>query len=185
MSENDTPSAPREDLLAVTSPPRSMGRTAVLIVGAAVVAVAAVVTIVLVAGRPSAIEVAGENCAGSKPLDVFLAEARATASATPDPEPRETDADDALAELFAGVVSVEDDGKTLIVNTKPKDDDPLGVTSLALECVYEQLDVPTRITERIGATRSLDGRQEGDWKGFTASWSYHPDSGANLIVVED
>ncbi|OJU39923.1 MAG: hypothetical protein BGN97_13950 [Microbacterium sp. 69-10] len=183
MSENDTstPDLPA----AVTRPKRSTARNAILVGAAAAAAMAAVVTIAVIVSRPSAIEVAGETCAGSKPLDAFLAEARATASATPAPDPRETEADDALAELFAGVVSVEDDGKTLIVNTKPKDDDPLGVTSLALECVYEQLDVPTRITERIGATRSLDGRQEGDWKGFTASWSYHPDSGANLIIVEN
>lgn len=184
MSENDTHSAPEEELpTAATRPQRSMRRKVITIGAVAAVAIGVAATIAVFVGRPTAIEAAGETCAGSKPLEVFLADLRATASASPDPDPGESDADDRMAELFAGVVSVEDDGKTLIVNTKPKDDDPLGVTSLALECVYEQLDVPTRITERIGATRSLDGRQEGDWEGFTASWSYHPDSGANLIVV--
>jgi hypothetical protein len=31
-------------------------------------------------------------------------------------------------------------------------------------------------------TRALDGRQQDTWGGYTASWSYHPDSGMELIV---
>ena len=85
--------------------------------------------------------------------------------ASPDAEDDSDEVDDEFAELFEGVVAVEDGGKTLIVNTKPEEDDALGVTSLSLECVYEQLDVPKSITERIGATRALDGRQDGDWDG--------------------
>ncbi|WP_298860757.1 hypothetical protein [uncultured Microbacterium sp.] len=158
-------------------------RTLVAIGAAAAILIGAVVTTIVIAARPSPIEQAGESCAASKPLDAFLADVRATASATP--EPVDTADSDALDELFDGVVSVEDDGKTLIVQTKPKDDDPLGITGLALDCVYEQLDVPTRITERIAATRSLDGRQEAEWEDYSASWSYHPDSGANLIIAQD
>lgn len=162
---------------------RIPGRTVVAIGAAAAILIGAVVTTIVIAARPSPIEQAGESCAASKPLDAFLADVRATASATP--EPAETADSDALDELFEGVVSVEDDGKTLIVQTKPEDDDPLGITGLALDCVYEQLDVPTRITERIAATRSLDGRQEAEWEDYSASWSYHPDSGANLIIAQD
>ncbi|WP_417554323.1 hypothetical protein [Microbacterium sp.] len=158
-------------------------RTLVAIGAAAAVLIGAGATTIVIASGPSPIEQAGESCAASKPLDAFFSELRATASATP--EPVDTADSDALDELFDGVVSVEDDGKTLIVQTKPEDDDPLGITGLALDCVYEQLDVPTRITERIAATRSLDGRQEAEWEDYSASWSYHPDSGANLIIAQD
>lgn len=156
-----------------------------LLVGAGigVVVLGCMAGLIALIAQPSAITRAGDACAGAKPLHVFLDGLQETSS--PQPEPTESDEPGAFDDLFDGVVSVEDNGTTLIVNTKPDDDDPLGVTSLALDCVYEQLDVPTHIRERVGATRGLDGRQDGAWDGFTASWSYHPNNGANVIIVQD
>ncbi|MDQ0613476.1 hypothetical protein QF046_001117 [Microbacterium sp. W4I4] len=183
MSENSEAAAGES---APVPSPKKRGSTR-LVVGVivGVLVVAGAVTLVSVLAQPSAITRAGEACSGSKPLDVFLESLRETSSPQPTDQPTESDETGALDDVFAGVVSVEDDGTTLIINTAPKDDDPLGMTSLALECVYEQLDVPAHIRERIGATRSLDGRQDGTWSDYTASWSYHPDSGANLIVVQE
>jgi len=31
-------------------------------------------------------------------------------------------------------------------------------------------------------TRALDGTQSDTWDGLQASWSYHPDSGINLLI---
>lgn len=184
MSENEAPLMPEEAPPHTTeSPRRTFSRKALAIGAAAVIVLGVGAAIAVVALQPSAIERAGASCSGTKPLDDFLAEVRASASATPEPHAPEDST--AFDDIFDGVIAVEDGGSTLIVNTKPEDDDPLGLTSLALDCVYEQLDVPKRITERIGSTRSLDGRQEGSWDGFSASWSYHPDSGANLIIVQD
>lgn len=150
-----------------------------------VLAVAAVAAFVALNTQPTAITRAGDACSGAKPLDAFFDSIRETSSPQPDSEPTDAGRTEALDDLFDDVVLIEDDGTTLIINTAPKDDDPLGVTSLALDCVYEQLEVPAHIRERIGATRSLDGRQDGAWREFSASWSYHPDTGANVIIVQD
>ncbi|WP_167045901.1 hypothetical protein [Salinibacterium sp. ZJ454] len=156
-----------------------------LIAGVAVgvLALAGVAGLLVSLAQPSPIQRAGDACSGSKPLQALFDEVKSSESPTPEKEEPEEEGDE-FAELFEGVVSVEDGGATLIINTKPQDDDALGVTALSMDCVYEQLDVPKHITARIGATRSLDGRQDGEWDGFTASWSYHPDSGANLIIVK-
>lgn len=151
-----------------------------VIYGAAVAVAALALT-----GCSSAISGAGESCSGTKPLHAFFDELDATESPQPDSDSSDVEGTSEFDDLFDDVVVVEDDGQTLIINTKPDDDDPLGVTSLALECVYEQLDVPSHVSERIGATRAMDGRQDAAWDGYTASWSYHPDSGANVIIVKD
>ena len=154
-------------------------------VGGGALLLASVGALAVALAQPSAVQRAADACSGSKPLTSFLDQLAASASPAPVEDASETATDeDPFAELFVGVIRVEDGGKTLIVNTKPQDDDPIGLTSLALDCIYEQLAVPVHITERIGVTRALDGRQDGSWGEFTASWSYHPDSGANLIIVQ-
>ena len=165
------------------SPHKRVKTKVIAIVVVGVVVLAGVAGLAFTLAQPSAVERAGEACSGSKPIQAFLNEI--DSSATPAPDSADSEEEAPFAELFEGVVSVEDGGKTLIINTKSKDEDTLGMTTLSLECVYEQLEIPKHITERIGATRSLDGRQDGEWDGFTASWSYHPDSGANVIIVQD
>lgn len=152
-------------------------------VASALVLACGVTAFIVMLTQPSALERAGAECSGSKPFTAFLEDVRSSAS--PDAASTPGTNSSELEDLFDGVVTVEDGGKTLIVSTKPQDDDAAGLTSLALDCVFEQLDVPASVTARINQTRALDGRQDGKWNGFTASWSYHPDAGANLIIVED
>lgn len=158
------------------------GKKRGLVIGGIAVAIAAAAALtVFVALRPTTVERAGDACAGTKPLQkVFEG---TSASASPEPS-ADTDNYDDLAEYFENVVSVEDGGTTLIVNTLAEDEDILGLSSLALNCVYEELDVPTYISENIGQTRALDGRQNAEWDDFSVSWSYHPDDGANVIFVQ-
>jgi len=169
------------------SPFKKRNVKVIAVIAVSVVVLAGVTGLVLSLAQPSPIERAGEACSGSKPIKAFLKEIESSASPAPEADSAddEDDEEDPFADLFEGVVSVEDGGQTLIINTKSQDDDALGMTSLSLDCVYERLEIPMHITERIGATRSLDGRQDGEWDGFTASWSYHPDSGANMIIVQD
>ncbi len=153
-------------------------------IGGGVLVVGGIVALVLSLVQPSAIQRAGDACSGSQPLHALLDDIKAS-QRTPPPEDYLNDAKaDPFAVLFEGVLRVEDGGQTLILNTKPKDDDPLGMTALSLECVYKQLDIPKHITESISVTRALDGRQFGDWDGYSASWGYHPDTGLNLIIVQ-
>ena len=87
-----------------------------------------------------------------------------------------------VSKIVEGVLSVEDSGETLIISTKPTDDDKFGISYLTLTCVTDTLEVPKWVTESIANTRAMDGRQEAEWDDFTAQWSYHPDSGANVII---
>jgi hypothetical protein len=77
--------------------------------------------------------------------------------------------------------AVRDDGDTLIINGAGTDD-TTGVEPDALKCLINELGAPTAVQEHMFDTRALDGRQQGSWDGFTASWSYHPDNGLDLIV---
>lgn len=165
--------------------PKTRNRKVLLAaVGGGAVLVLAVAGIAVAVSQPTRIERAGEVCGGSKPLDSFLGELSGSGSpADATPEGQDAESQEGFDELFDGVLTVEDDGHTLIVSTKPADEDALGMTTLTLDCVYEELDVPRHVSELIGTTRALDGRQTGEWDEFSASWGYHPDNGLSLIIA--
>lgn len=43
--------------------------------------------------------------------------------------------------------------------------------------------MPESVKAHMFATRALDGRQTDTWPGFSASWSYHPDDGMDLVIT--
>lgn len=57
-----------------------------------------------------------------------------------------------------------------------------GPTSAQFECLTNALDMPDSVRSRISATRALDGRQTATWDGLSVSWTYHPDSGLNMVL---
>ncbi|NKG22000.1 hypothetical protein [Paeniglutamicibacter terrestris] len=79
----------------------------------------------------------------------------------------------------AGVM-VMDEGKSVELQTRGKE--TAGAPYSEIVCVLDGLDMPESVKARMSTTRSLDGRQETTWSGYSASWSYHPDNGLNIIV---
>lgn len=77
--------------------------------------------------------------------------------------------------------SVTDGGKTLLIDTKGEED-TAGTDISVVACVLTELKTPAAVIAHMDSTRALDGRQEDSWEGFTASWTYHPDAGMDLIV---
>ncbi len=77
-----------------------------------------------------------------------------------------------------------DDGSTLHVDTVGNDD-AFGADYADAACLLNELDTRQRMISLMDSTRALDGRQSDTWDDFTATWSYHPDSGMDLLVVED
>ncbi len=77
-----------------------------------------------------------------------------------------------------------DEGYTLSIDGKG-DEDSLGADLTDIACVLNALDVSDAVIGRIDNTRALDGTLEGDWDGFTATWSYHPDSGLSMVIEEE
>lgn len=180
MSETIPPPATPEPHEAVRVTP-SRKRTVLvpfLIAGGALVAAGVAAGAYYFAMQPSPLVRVAEECAGTRPVALAM---------NPGVAPEEivwTTADEeTYSPYLAGVVQLEDDGKTLIVETHPDDEDPLGVGLTAVSCVQEQLDMPARIVKSMSATRSVDGRQRDEWDGYTAQWSYGPSTGLNLIVA--
>ena len=79
-----------------------------------------------------------------------------------------------------------DEGTTLTLDMVGEGEDDTGTLSFdEVLCVLEELEVPDRVTALMGETRSLDGRQTGDWNDVSASWAYHPDNGLDVILTVD
>jgi hypothetical protein len=79
---------------------------------------------------------------------------------------------------------IVDGGETLLVETAGKETSG-GMDSDALACVLTEIGMPVSQSEQVWATRALDGRQNAAWPSYTATWTYHPDSGLQMIIKAD
>lgn len=77
-------------------------------------------------------------------------------------------------------VSVQDNGKTLAVDMMG-DEDYTGASYDDVLCIVTQVGTPSYIKEAMWATRALDGRQSDEFDGISVSWSYHPDTGIDIL----
>lgn len=101
-------------------------------------------------------------------------------------------AEAAKSELFAdaarrcgltNVVEIVDNGKTMIVDGEGEDSGTGDVSFTDLDCIISAVGTPESVRELMYSTRSLDGRQSGEWGDVSASWGYHPDDGLDIIFV--
>ena len=76
-----------------------------------------------------------------------------------------------------------DDDMTLVIDTKGSDDSS-GLSDYDYYCVLRALETPESVRSHMDVTRALDGQQVDSWDGFDARWTYHPDAGIHLIVVD-
>ena len=97
--------------------------------------------------------------------------------------PAETQLKQAHDSCSAGVLGDVDHTMTLDMGGEDSDSGILSFDQVA--CVLEQLDIPASVASRMDATRALDGMQDAEWDGFTASWTYHPDDGLDIILTEN
>jgi len=80
-------------------------------------------------------------------------------------------------------VLIGDEGRTMIIETEGEEEDGIGWDKLM--CIVNGLEASDSWLAQFGATRALDGTQHGGWDGYSATWSYHPRSGATLVIEED
>ena len=85
--------------------------------------------------------------------------------------------------LSSPYVTVHDEGRSLTVDQEGEDETS-GASIDELVCVLAAAGVPDSVVARMEVTRALDGMQTAEWDGITATWTYHPDSGMNLILEE-
>lgn len=50
--------------------------------------------------------------------------------------------------------------------------------------ILTALDTPSYVVNQMEATTSLMGLREADWDGIHAEWSYHPDNGFDVTLVD-
>jgi len=104
-----------------------------------------------------------------------------TTSTTPSPTTL-TERDQLYAAHYDCSTGEQPDDDTLTIDTAGKDynsgDDALS----GLGCVLDALDTPAYVIARMEATRALDGTQTATWDGYTATWTYHPDDGIDVII---
>lgn len=51
-----------------------------------------------------------------------------------------------------------------------------------VECVLKKAGASSAVWAKMLNTRALDGTLTESWEGYEASWTYHPDSGMNVIL---
>lgn len=74
-----------------------------------------------------------------------------------------------------------EEGESLELNHAAKPNGS-GITSTEVFCFLKELDAPASLEAKINNTRALDGTQTETWEQMKATWTYHPDSGLNLIL---
>lgn len=81
----------------------------------------------------------------------------------------------------------EDEGMSITFDTRGKEDE--GIDDLYdpiedITCMLEKLDAPDYVTQHIESTRALDGMQTDEWDDMKARWTYHPDDGLGLTLID-
>ena len=77
--------------------------------------------------------------------------------------------------------NVIDGGAALSLKSQPDGGGP-GVPIEDFMCILGGLGLTDTVREKMASTRAMDGRQEGSWGPYVASWTYHPDDGLNVLV---
>lgn len=78
---------------------------------------------------------------------------------------------------------LQDAGQSMSFDTMGEDEH-IGDSYEDIACVMTYLDAPDYVIDHIDNTRALDGQQSDEWDDIEARWSYHPDSGMNLTLID-
>lgn len=87
--------------------------------------------------------------------------------------------------LASSAMELGKDNSYLSIDTNPNDiDDYYSPAALdAIESANEMLGFPDYVLQNMLDTRALDGRQSYSDKQYDASWTYHPNSGLEVMYT--
>lgn len=88
----------------------------------------------------------------------------------------------AAYESCGQVGEISDGDRTLFLDLRGNDAGSGDLGETQLICVLTQLHTPDFVVREMDTTRALDGRQSDSWGDFTASWTYHPDHGLDVLI---
>jgi len=86
------------------------------------------------------------------------------------------------AEQQCSAGELSDGDRTLFLDMYGKKSRSGTLAPADIQCVLEALNTPTYVTREMEETRALDGRQTDTWGPYSASWSYHPDQGLDILI---
>ena len=75
---------------------------------------------------------------------------------------------------------IEDRGSSITLGTKQGNKVELGT----IVCLLQGVKAPSYVLSHIDSTRALDGQQEEQWGHYRARWTYHPDDGLNITLID-
>ena len=83
--------------------------------------------------------------------------------------------------------TISEDGKSLYIDTNPNNikEKNLSYVLSDIEDINTQLGFSSSLIVKMEETRAIDGRQEEDNGEITVSWTYHPDSGLEVLYEID
>jgi len=76
------------------------------------------------------------------------------------------------------------DESYLMIDTNPEDEEYYLKESVGAQYVIKanmELNLPEAVTPKMGQTRALDGRQPETYEDIEVSWTYHPDTGLEVL----
>ncbi len=79
-------------------------------------------------------------------------------------------------------VTIGDGGRTLTLDGQGAEESS-GVNVSQTVCVLMAVNTPDAVISRMDSTRALDGTQTATWDNITATWTYHPDNGLDVILT--
>lgn len=62
---------------------------------------------------------------------------------------------------------------------------PDGLSESAMTCVFDILQMPGALADRMYRTVEADGKLQGDWPGFAVSWTNDQTDGLDLTITRD
>ena len=77
---------------------------------------------------------------------------------------------------------VQDGGRSALLDNAGNDFGSGDLSVDDLICVLNAVDTPESVINHMSKTRSLDGTQSDTWGDFSATWTYHPDHGLDIIL---
>jgi hypothetical protein len=106
------------------------------------------------------------------------------ASPTPDPyEQPPLRAARTECVVIGGYVEELDAGRTLSIDGMGAEH--VGADFDTIKCILDELGAPQSVWARMENTRALDGTQDATWGSFTARWTYHPESGIQIVIEDE
>jgi hypothetical protein len=76
---------------------------------------------------------------------------------------------------------LSDGDRTLYLDMAGEKADSGTLNASDLGCIFGQLNTPDYVIHEMGQTTALNGRQSDTWRDFSASWTYHPDNGLDVL----